>query len=133
MTAAAPMGPDNVQRRIDWERAGGGTVTLDESVRPPLWRARDAANAELCQAHELRTVMEHLDRLEAATRRRVAFQVTHPDARFWTSPSDAGPLRYHGSLPAGADRVESGPHRELADLMDCMEALADRAREMRAR
>lgn len=126
-------GRDNTRMRILWERGTGGTVTLDESVRPPLWRARDDQDRELVQAHDLRIVMEYLDRLAVAAARRAAFGTQHPGARFWTSASDAGPLRYHGSLPVGADRVESGPHRELGALMDCMDALAARAAEMRAK
>lgn len=124
---------DSTPLRISWERDTGGTITLDEAVRPPMWRARDDAHQELAQSHDLRVVMGYLDRLDVAVRRQVAFTLAHPDALFWTSVSAAGPLRYHGSLPAPADRVESGPHRELGDLMDVMDALAARAQEIRGK
>ena len=133
MTVHAGSQRDNTRLRVSWERETGGVITLDESVRAPLWRARDASNRELAQSHDLRVVMDYLARLAEAAQRRDAFAEKYPEARFWTSPSDAGPLRYHGSLPAPEDRVESGPHRELGDLMDVMDALAARAREMRGK
>ena len=123
---------DNVLAREEWERRTGGTVTVDQSVTPWLWRARDAGHRLLAEANDLGTVLGWLERLEEADRRRVAFAVARPDARFWMAADGDGPLRYYGSLPVARERIESGPHRELRHLMDVMDALAARDGELRA-